>query len=239
MLWSILICGIPERYHLVQPLLHSLLEKQSVARMPDVELLFLMDNKRRPVGAKRNDMLAMAVGEYVSFIDDDDLVSDDYVQKIYRQIVEARKFADVEDDGKNPCSKCESRHHTNGGCLDRFIDVICFPQRATLQPANVIHECTYSLAYWKDREPDKRRALAPIPGDDGKPRQDALAWTGPPAHTMVWRRAILEGVRFPEKNFQEDVDFVDQACELAKNEIVMNGEPLYFYRFNEATTATR
>ena len=214
MLWSILIAAIPERYHSAQPLLHSLLEKQSVARMPDVELLYLMDNRRRPVGVKRNDLMAMAKGEYVSFVDDDDSVAPDYVEKIYRQIVATRKS-------------------------DAPADVICFNQKATLQPTDITHECSYSLAHWKDREPDKRRLMAPAFDKEGQQLPNTLLWTGPPAHTMVWRRALLEGISFPEKMFGEDVDFVDAACELAKNELIMNGEPLYYYRFNEEGTATR
>lgn len=39
MLWSILICGIPERYHSIHPLLRSLLEAQSVARRRQWEAL--------------------------------------------------------------------------------------------------------------------------------------------------------------------------------------------------------
>jgi glycosyltransferase involved in cell wall biosynthesis len=208
MLWSILIAAIPERFHSVQPLLLSLLEHQSVARMPDVELLYLLDNRRRSVGAKRNDLLTSARGEYVAFIDDDDSVATDYVHRIYRAIVQTRKSPE-------PAS------------------VICFPQRCTIAPHGLIHECTYSLAYWKDRKPEERRQLAP----SDKP--NTLNWTGPPAHTMVWRRAVLEGIRFPEKMFGEDVDFVDQACEKAKAEVQIVGAPLYFYHFNEATSRTR
>ena len=230
MLWSILITAIPERYHSVQPLLHNLLEKQAVARMPDVELLYLMDNRRRPVGAKRNDMLAMAKGEYVSFIDDDDEVSVDYVQKIYRAIVKARKseLASAGINGRNQ----------DGSFKVNQIDVICFPQRATLNPAGVTHECTYSLKHWKDREPEKRRVLAQAM-KDGKPILNTLDWTGPPAHTMVWRLDCIKDCRFPDQNYGEDVDFVDQACELAKNELVLNGAPLYYYKFSEEGTATR
>ena len=208
MLWSILIPSIPERYHTAQGLLFSLLESQSIARMQDVELLVLMDNKRRSVGAKRNALLEMAQGEYVSFIDDDDEVATDYVQKIYRLIAKTRKE-------KTPA------------------DVICFPQRATLVNQGVVHECTYSLAHWKDREPDKRRQLAPT----DKP--NTLAWSGPPAHTMVWRREIAQSAKFPEKNFGEDVDWVDAVCEKAKTEIVLSGEPLYLYKFDSERTATR
>jgi hypothetical protein len=156
----------------------------------------------------------MARGEYISFIDDDDEISADYVHKIYRQIVVVRK-------GKEP------------------VDVICFPQRATLHPQSVTHECTYSLAHWRDRKPEERRILANATDEEGKHLPNVLLWSGPPAHTMVWRRDLLDGIRFPEKNFGEDVDFVDQACEMAKTEVALNGEPLYFYKYNEEGTATR
>jgi hypothetical protein len=206
-LWSILIAAIPERFHSAQPLLYSLLEKQAVSRLPDVEFLYLMDNRRWPVGTKRNALLGMATGDYVSFIDDDDEVAADYVRRIYSMLQ-----------------------------LGSKVDVLCFGQRATLQPHNVIHECSYSLQHFKR---DPRRQLAQIVGEDGKPLPDRLAWSGPPAHTMVWRREIVKDLRFPEKTFGEDVSWVDQACERAKSEIQIPGEPLYFYKFNEATSATR
>jgi len=201
MLWSILIAGIPERYHSAQPLLYSLLEKQSVARMPDVELLYFMDNRRRLVGAKRNDLLRAARGEYISFVDDDDMVSDDYVRKIHEAIVAARKH-------------------------DEPTDVICFPQRATLIQEGVVHECTYSLK-------NKERKLA----DGGE--KNVLKWTGPPAHTMAWRHKVILGAQFPDKQFGEDVDWVDKLCATAKTEMLLDGPPLYLYNFDSKKTATR
>lgn len=214
MLWSILISAIPERFHSVHPLLLSLLEKQSVARMPEIELIYLMDNRRRPVGAKRNDLLSIARGEYISFVDDDDEVSPEYVKQIHKAILLTRKS-------------------------DSQADVICFPQRATLHPANVTHECTYSLAHWKDREPDKRRQLAPAHDGEGKVLANTLNWTGPPAHTMIWRRELVKDIRFEEKNFGEDSLWVDAACEKAKAEVRIEGSPLYYYKFSEEGSATR
>lgn len=242
MLWSILMAAIPSRYHSAQPLLFSLLETQAVARMPDIELLFFMDNRRRCVGTKRNDLLRMARGEYVSFVDDDDQVAPDYVQKLHGAIVKSRhrSVSGVTYSGllqTEACDICGDNKHTTDRCLDnpenRPVDVICFPQRATLVPQGIIHECTYSLAHYHQREPEKRRELAPTD------KQNVLTWTGPPAHTMLWRAAIAKSVLFPEQNFGEDVGFVDAACELAKTEMVLDGAPLYFYNFDEMKTATR
>ena len=213
MLWSILVASIPERYHSAHPLLFSLLETQAVARLADVELLMLLDNKRRPVGAKRNDLLAAARGEYVSFIDDDDMVAPDYVSRI-RNAIQRNRTAPP--------------------------DVICFPQRATLHPHGITHECRYSLQYWRDRPAENRRQLEPALGPDGKPLPTVLKWTGPPAHTQVWRRSVVADIRFPEQQFGEDVAWVDTACERAKTELQIEcAEPLYLYRFSEDWTTTR
>lgn len=214
MLWTILISAIPERFHLVQPLLYSLLEAQGVSRMSEVELLYLMDNRRRTVGAKRNDLLGIARGEYVSFVDDDDEVSPNYVPTLYKAIAHTRRSA-------TPA------------------DVICFPQRAILQPHGITHECTYALAHWKDRKPEERRQLAPAQAPDGAVLPATLNWSGPPAHTMVWRREIAISARFPEQQLGEDVAWVDKACEKAQTEMRIVGEPLYIYRFHEERTATR
>jgi glycosyltransferase involved in cell wall biosynthesis len=207
MLWSILIAAIPERYHTVHKLLHSLLENQAVARRPNVELLYLMDNRRRSVGAKRNALLDAAAGEYVSFIDDDDEVAPHYVEVLERAIVETRRSAAP-------------------------ADVICFPQVASIGSTGIIHECSYSLAH-ANLPPAERRRLAPTD------REGVLAWTGPPAHTMLWRAGIAKACRFPEKQFGEDVDWVDKACALATSEVQVPGGPLYYYRFDPERSATR
>ena len=40
------------------------------------------DNKKRTIGKKRDEMLKLAQGKYVTFVDDDDRISDDYVDEI-------------------------------------------------------------------------------------------------------------------------------------------------------------
>lgn len=47
-----------------------------------VEVIIVTDNKARPIGDKRNTMLAMAQGDYVAFVDDDDALADNYLQAL-------------------------------------------------------------------------------------------------------------------------------------------------------------
>lgn len=57
-----------------------------------VEHLALTDNRSRTIGAKRQALLDIARGEYISFVDDDDDVSADYVSSLIAAI---EKGADV------------------------------------------------------------------------------------------------------------------------------------------------
>ena len=51
-----------------------------------VQILSLCDSKEISVGEKRNILLNKSNGRYVCFIDDDDLISDDYVIKLVNAI---------------------------------------------------------------------------------------------------------------------------------------------------------
>ena len=81
MTWSILIATVPSRKKQVQKLLAKL-EKQTQG-YDDIQILCLYDNKSVTTGMKRNLLLRSASSAYISFIDDDDNVADDYVAKIY------------------------------------------------------------------------------------------------------------------------------------------------------------
>ena len=52
----------------------------------DVEVIYLGDNKAMSVGEKRNMLLYLSSGDYVTFVDDDDEVKPDYVKKILNGI---------------------------------------------------------------------------------------------------------------------------------------------------------
>lgn len=75
---SILILSIESRAELLARLLAKL-QPQLTA---ETELLTLIDKGERSIGAKRNELLLRARGRYVCFIDDDDLVADDYVASL-------------------------------------------------------------------------------------------------------------------------------------------------------------
>jgi len=78
---SILVATIPSRRNGPYLKLMDTLITQTVLRH-DVEVLALFDNKHRTIGEKRQNLLHLAQGEYVVFIDDDDMVADVFVRII-------------------------------------------------------------------------------------------------------------------------------------------------------------
>jgi glycosyltransferase involved in cell wall biosynthesis len=79
---SILICTMPRRNTFFQRLMASLKPQLN----DDVELKAVSDDGKMSIGEKRNTLLDAATGEYIAFIDDDDLVSNDYVQRILEAV---------------------------------------------------------------------------------------------------------------------------------------------------------
>jgi glycosyltransferase involved in cell wall biosynthesis len=79
---SILICSLEERRDQLQSLLQDLGRQKT----DEVEILTSIDNRQRSIGAKRNELLYRASGDYIAFVDDDDKVANDYVEKILKAI---------------------------------------------------------------------------------------------------------------------------------------------------------
>jgi glycosyltransferase involved in cell wall biosynthesis len=78
MVLSILICTLPERKHYLDRLL-SILNPQITN---GVEIVINDSGRQMPTGTKRNLLIDSAQGEYVGFVDCDDIVSNDYVSLI-------------------------------------------------------------------------------------------------------------------------------------------------------------
>ena len=80
--FSILICSLEDRKNFLERLLANL----NLQLKDNVEILTLIDNREKTIGQKRNELLVQAQGEYIAFIDDDDLVSDNYIELILEAI---------------------------------------------------------------------------------------------------------------------------------------------------------
>lgn len=85
MLFSILICTLDERKEFLNRLLF-ILNPQVEQFKNEVEIIIEKDSGEMSIGQKRNLLLDKAQGEYIAFIDDDDIVSSDYVDKILKAL---------------------------------------------------------------------------------------------------------------------------------------------------------
>lgn len=106
---SILICSLNNRQDFLEELLSCLLPQLT----DEVQIIINSDGGKKSVGQKRNELLMGASGEYIAFIDDDDLVSPDYIPLV----LEATKTnCDVVGIhllmtyDKNPNTECRTYH---------------------------------------------------------------------------------------------------------------------------------
>lgn len=85
--WSVLIPTIPGRETSLHRLLSSLHEKRTRI-CPDMrmEICLSFDNREASIGTKREGLLQQACGKYMSFIDDDDEITDAYIEDLYQTI---------------------------------------------------------------------------------------------------------------------------------------------------------
>jgi hypothetical protein len=84
MKWSILIPTIRGREKQLKNLLNYL---EDLIGDKEIEVLWLGDNKKRSIGFKRQSLLEVAKGKYISFVDDDEFISFDYVDEIYKRLI--------------------------------------------------------------------------------------------------------------------------------------------------------
>ena len=105
--WSILIPTLNNRRKIFNTLRKKLIGQiKSLGLENSIEILSYVDDGKLSTGYKRNVLLRRSMGEYVSFVDDDDDVCNDFISFIYRRL---KKFPDcvslngvITVDGKNP-----------------------------------------------------------------------------------------------------------------------------------------
>lgn len=83
MILSILVCSLEEKRKFFRERLNDILNFQITE---GVEVLWEIDNGELSIGAKRNNLLQRAVGEYICFMDDDDRPSWDYIEKAMKAL---------------------------------------------------------------------------------------------------------------------------------------------------------
>jgi len=83
---SILILSLVSRTKFLTSLLAELDSQIKKAGRQDVQILVLTDNKSQTIGEKRNHLLNLAEGKYLTYLDDDDRVSSDYISEIMEKL---------------------------------------------------------------------------------------------------------------------------------------------------------
>lgn len=80
--FSILIPSLNRR----KKYLDRLMEIITPQLTDEVEVLFNIDDGEKSIGTKRNELIDKAKGDYIAFVDDDDIVEDCYVKEILKAI---------------------------------------------------------------------------------------------------------------------------------------------------------
>jgi glycosyltransferase involved in cell wall biosynthesis len=78
-LLSVLVASVPEKI--------TYLARKASKWMP-VEVLILIDNKKRHIGMKRNTLIERAQGNYVVFVDDGNQIEVDYIQSLVETLLQ-------------------------------------------------------------------------------------------------------------------------------------------------------
>lgn len=98
---SILVCSLNSRDHFLQ----RLVKRVNPQLTDEVEFLVNVDDGNKSIGQKRNELVNGSTGQYVCFVDDDDLVAEDYVSRILTAIRSEPDCVGIEGvitfDGKN------------------------------------------------------------------------------------------------------------------------------------------
>lgn len=85
-LLSVLIPSLVERISFLTELVQKLKTQSEGKR---VEILVSMDNRTQNLGDKRNQLMSACKGAFLTHIDDDDTVSDDYIDTVLAEIEKA------------------------------------------------------------------------------------------------------------------------------------------------------
>lgn len=130
MIFLILICTLPERAAKLRRLT-STLDKQ-IIKHPTVSYKIHDAGRSLTTGAKRNQLIEQSQSDYFSFCDDDDLVSDHYVNSIMNAIATGPDVITFNGymttngfDRRNFTIKLGSKYEERDGHYYRFPNHLC------------------------------------------------------------------------------------------------------------------
>src|SRR5688572_1478313 len=83
MTWMILICHLPERAEKLRRLTRAL-DRQKAKHKGVVDYKINDAGRSMPTGIKRNMLIEQTQSDYINFIDDDDEISENYVDEIVK-----------------------------------------------------------------------------------------------------------------------------------------------------------
>jgi hypothetical protein len=91
---SILVPAITERMEKQIELVNNILFFSEKYK-EEVEILSFLDNRKRTIGEKRDGLVQLAQGQFCTFVDDDDGISEDYFKKIIPVLKECNEEISV------------------------------------------------------------------------------------------------------------------------------------------------
>jgi len=214
---SILICHLEERKELLDRLM-ACLEKQMTG---EVEIVIETDkglaNGGMKRGLKRNMLLYKARGEYVSMVDDDDLVSDGTEHPAYiPSILTAIESGNVAHYSlNNPEDKIAQLVQYTGERKKPDCVGITGELRFGNDPHLLFyHSMKYSLDWWDDK-------ATAVPGK--------AQYYRTPNHLNPVRKELAMKARFiDEEDWSEDHSYGKRLHKLIKTEVYIQ-HPIYYY----------
>ena len=195
---SILICSILSRAQSLANLLKTI--EYQITNFPNVEVLVDLDNKIVSIGAKRNRLIQKANGKYIVFVDDDDLISNDYVESLLNIIV-------------NQSSSLSTINNDN----ETIIPIDCITFLVKLEShyglnheksfANLVkYSCYYENSYDAKNEIFLRKIN----------------------HIMCLRKSLASQILYDDVSYMEDTPYAEKLTSLIKREVQID-KVLYFY----------
>lgn len=101
---SILIPTIPSREHFMDKIMRQVTDQ--VAIWPEAEICWTIGPPNISIGKRRNELMSLALGEYICFIDDDDRIADNYIEMVMAGIATNPDCCSlngiITTDGKDP-----------------------------------------------------------------------------------------------------------------------------------------